>query len=71
MLSIYNISREVADSPIDTAVLPIGAVEGHGPHLPLGTDLILAEAFAYEYCKLSTHLNGHSRFFPHRKKKNR
>lgn len=25
------------------AVLPLGAVEQHGPHLPLGTDLIIAE----------------------------
>jgi creatinine amidohydrolase len=27
------------------AVVPLGAIEQHGPHLPLGTDLILAEAF--------------------------
>ena len=27
-------------------ILPIGAVEAHGPHLPLGTDAILAEAMA-------------------------
>lgn len=32
----------------DFAVLPVGAVEWHGPHLPLGTDLILAEGFAAE-----------------------
>ncbi|MEO3924142.1 creatininase family protein [Micromonosporaceae bacterium B7E4] len=32
----------------DFAVLPVGAVEWHGPHLPLGTDLILAEGFAGE-----------------------
>lgn len=32
----------------DLAVLPVGAVEWHGPHLPLGTDLILAEGFASE-----------------------
>lgn len=25
------------------AIMPIGAVEAHGPHLPLGTDTILAE----------------------------
>ena len=28
------------------AILPIGAVEAHGPHLPLATDAILAEAMA-------------------------
>jgi creatinine amidohydrolase len=26
----------------DFAVLPVGAVEWHGPHLPFGTDVILA-----------------------------
>jgi creatinine amidohydrolase len=30
----------------DFAVLPIGAIEWHGPHLALGTDLVLAEGFA-------------------------
>jgi creatinine amidohydrolase len=30
----------------DFAVLPIGAVEWHGPHLPFGTDVILASEFA-------------------------
>lgn len=28
------------------AVLPTGAMEAHGPHLPLGTDIIVAEAMA-------------------------
>src|SRR5262245_55582564 len=28
------------------ALLPAGAVEAHGPHLPLGTDVIIAEAMA-------------------------
>jgi creatinine amidohydrolase len=28
------------------AVLPIGALEAHGPHLPLATDVIIAEAMA-------------------------
>lgn len=28
------------------AILPIGATEAHGPHLPLGTDDIIAEAMA-------------------------
>ena len=28
------------------AVLPLGALEAHGPHLPLGTDLVIAEAMA-------------------------
>lgn len=28
------------------AILPVGATEAHGPHLPLGTDVIIAEAMA-------------------------
>lgn len=28
------------------AILPLGAVEAHGPHLPLSTDAIIAEAMA-------------------------
>jgi creatinine amidohydrolase len=32
-----------ADSSL---VLPVGAIEQHGPHLPLATDLIIAEAVA-------------------------
>jgi creatinine amidohydrolase len=28
------------------AVLPCGAIEAHGPHLPLGTDVVIAEAMA-------------------------
>jgi creatinine amidohydrolase len=30
------------------AVLPAGALEAHGPHLPLGTDVVIAEAMARE-----------------------
>jgi creatinine amidohydrolase len=28
------------------AILPIGALEAHGPHLPLATDVVIAEAMA-------------------------
>jgi creatinine amidohydrolase len=28
------------------AILPLGAIEAHGPHLPVGTDLWIAEAMA-------------------------
>lgn len=29
-----------------TVILPLGATEQHGPHLPLGTDLLIAEGLA-------------------------
>jgi creatinine amidohydrolase len=32
------------------ALLPFGAVEEHGPHLPLGTDIDLADALADRIC---------------------
>ncbi len=37
--------RELADKRT-VAVLPTGAIEAHGPHLPLGTDVIIAQAMA-------------------------
>jgi creatinine amidohydrolase len=38
---------EVAALPADTvAVLPLGAVEQHGPHLPLSTDFVCASEIA-------------------------
>ena len=30
----------------DLLVVPLGATEQHGPHLPLGTDTIIATALA-------------------------
>jgi creatinine amidohydrolase len=40
--------EEVAALPRSrcVAILPVGAVEAHGPHLPLGTDVVIAEAMA-------------------------
>ena len=38
-------------SPCCLALLPAGAVEAHGPHLPLGTDVVIAEAMAEEGAK--------------------
>jgi creatinine amidohydrolase len=42
--------REVANRGRDrlVAILPLGAVEAHGPHLPLITDGLIAEAMADE-----------------------
>jgi len=38
--------RDLAPRARTVAILPVGAVEAHGPHLPLGTDAIIAEAMA-------------------------
>ena len=35
-----------AAGPGSVAVLPVGAIEAHGPHLPLETDVIIAQAMA-------------------------
>lgn len=37
----FEVKEKILNSKI--AILPIGAVEAHGPHLPLGTDNYLAE----------------------------
>lgn len=39
-------SKDVEDGKFDKAILPIGATEFHGPHLPYGTDTIGAEVLA-------------------------
>ena len=35
-----------AGGPRSAAILPAGAIEAHGPHLPLETDVIIAQAMA-------------------------
>ena len=35
-----------APGPGSVAILPVGAIEAHGPHLPLETDVIIAQAMA-------------------------
>jgi len=37
-----------AEAPASLAVLPIGATEQHGPHLPTGTDFFTVESLARE-----------------------
>lgn len=40
------LSPDVAQAPGRALVVPLGSVEQHGPHLPLGTDTLVAEAVA-------------------------
>ena len=42
----YTSNEIRAMAPGMVAVVPVGAVEQHGPHLPLGTDSIIVSAFA-------------------------
>ena len=37
---------EVAESPPTIVLIPVGSLEQHGPHAPLGTDRIIAEEVA-------------------------
>ena len=43
MFDVTNTSREIDESGVDTAILPVGAIEQHGPHLPLSVDWVQAE----------------------------
>ncbi len=43
MLSYHNTIDEINESNVDTAILPLGSIEQHGSHLPVGTDYFLAE----------------------------
>ena len=36
------------DAATTVAVLPLGATEQHGPHLPLGVDTVLADGIVAE-----------------------
>lgn len=46
MLTMYKTTRDFERSDYTTAVLPIGAVEQHGSHLPVGTDTLIASELA-------------------------
>ncbi len=50
MLNFFNTWEELAESPIDTAVLPVGSLEPKGPHLPTGFDSLLAHRFSRDFC---------------------
>ena len=45
----YEVSDRIREKKI--AILPVGAVEAHGPHLPLSTDNILAEEMSARLAK--------------------
>ena len=45
--------EEIAAAERVVGILPVGATEAHGPHLPLDTDVIIAEAMASEAARLA------------------
>ncbi|KTG10889.1 creatininase [Haloprofundus marisrubri] len=46
---------DVRDFDTDLALLPVGSTEQHGPHAPLGTDFLAAEAVAEAGAEASDH----------------
>lgn len=44
---------EAAFNKIKTAVIPTGSIEQHGPHMPVGTDYLVARALAERVGKIS------------------
>ncbi|MFD1173306.1 creatininase family protein [Oceanobacillus picturae] len=42
----FDVKEKINQSKV--AILPVGAVEAHGPHLPLGTDNFLAERLSHK-----------------------
>ncbi|AQT79506.1 amidase [Mycolicibacterium litorale] len=45
-LNSIQIAQRLAADPDTVALIPVGATEQHGPHLPVGTDTIMATAVA-------------------------
>lgn len=53
-VTVSNTTAEVSGAGLDLAILPIGSIEQHSRHLPLGTDWLTAEHVAQ---RVAEHLN--------------
>ncbi|WP_261800537.1 creatininase family protein [Paenibacillus sp. PAMC21692] len=53
---MYNTRKQFLEKECELAVLPVGAVEQHGSHLPVGTDAIIAQEIA---ARLARRLNAY------------
>lgn len=51
MLSYKNTRAEIEAEKPEIAIIPVGSVEQHSSHLPIGTDVFLAESFAIGVAK--------------------
>ena len=51
MLSYLNTAKEVKESGIKTAILPVGSIEQHSSHLPLGTDYLVVKELSERVAK--------------------
>lgn len=50
-MSIYNLSSHEIENNKRRIIIPLGAIEQHGSHLPITTDTIIAEYLANEIAK--------------------
>jgi len=48
MLNKYSTTYEVLERKPDIAIVPIGSLEQHGPHLPISTDTLIVERVSEE-----------------------
>jgi creatinine amidohydrolase len=64
---LADLTYEEAEAIIDKgawALLPCGATEAHGPHLPLSTDVIIAENAAVGACEVLARQGVHALVLP-------
>lgn len=54
-----------AAGPGTVAILPVGAIEAHGPHLPLETDVLIAKAMSRAAASRLTALGHRATLLPH------
>jgi creatinine amidohydrolase len=47
--------QELSKDPKSVVIFPLGSIEQHGPHLPLGTDTIILEKVLEKACSKSNH----------------
>jgi len=50
-MSIYNLSSHEIEINNRRIIIPLGAIEQHGPHLPITTDTIIADYLANQISK--------------------